>query len=273
MKLSSSLIKNARFFDVTLRDSLQSISRVYPINEKKKILHTVLQNQNIDAIEVGSFVSPKILPQMNYTDQLFNYAKQLSHRKKLFVLTPNTYAVKKALENDVKGFSLITSVSDKFQKTNINKSLSETKKNIENMVELIGDREIKLYISCINECPLSGKIKTDLILNEISEYYYKYDMINNICLSDTCGSLQFNDFKTIIDGMIKRGMDMRRFSIHLHENEKSPQDTRNIVLYALKNDITLFDVSVLNHGGCSITIKNSKNLHANLHYNFFTHFV
>jgi len=265
----SSLIKNARFFDVSLRDSLQSITKIYSLNEKKKLLHDVLKKINIDSIEVGSFVSPKILPQMENTDALFNYANSLSHNKKLFVLTPNEKAVKKALDIGVNNFSLITSVSEEFQKRNINKTLNQTKEGIDKMVTLIDDKNIKLYISCINQCPIGGKIKTDFILNEISEYYYKYEYIRNICLSDTCGTLEYRDFKNVIDGIIKRGFDLTRFSLHLHQNINNPETTHNIILYALKNNITLFDVSILNSGGCSVTIKNNKDLHANLNYNFF----
>ena len=265
----SSLIKKARFFDVSMRDSLQSITKIYSLNEKKNLLHDVLKKINIDSIEVGSFVSPKILPQMENTDKLFNYANSLSHNKKLFVLTPNEKAVKKALDIGVNNFSLISSVSEEFQKRNINKTLKQTKKEIDKMVNLIDNKNIKLYISCINECPLSGKIKKDFILNEISEYYYKYEYIRNICLSDTCGTLEYNTFKKIIDEMIKRGFDLTRFSLHLHQNTNNPETTHNIILYALKNNITLFDVSILNSGGCSVTIKNNKDLHANLNYDFF----
>jgi hydroxymethylglutaryl-CoA lyase len=269
MKLSRSIFKNARFFDVTLRDSLQCLDKIYTLSEKKVLLHNILRKNNIDSIEIGSFVSPKILPQLENTDHLFNYANSLSHNKKLFVLTPNNYAVKKALNIGINNFSLITSVSDNFQKKNINKTLNETKQNLDKMLKLINDKNIKLYISCVNECPFSGKINNEFILNEITEYYYKYNFINNICLSDTCGSLEFNNFKDIIDGMIKRGFDLTRFSLHLHQNMNSPETTYNIILYALKNKITLFDVSILNSGGCSVTIKNNNDLHANLNYSFF----
>lgn len=44
-----------RLFDVSLRYGLQSF------NEKKKILHKILLN-NPTAIEIGSVVSPNILP-------------------------------------------------------------------------------------------------------------------------------------------------------------------------------------------------------------------
>ena len=269
MKLSRSIVNNIRFFDVSLRDSLQSLNKIYTLNEKKTLLHEILRKNNIDSIEVGSFVSSKILPQLENTDTLFNYANSLSHNKKLFVLTPNEYAVKKALNIGVDHFSLISSVSEDFQKKNINKTLNQTKDNIDKMLNLIYDKNIKLYISCINECPIGGKINNEKILNEISEYYYKYDFINNICLSDTCGTLDYTDFKHIIDGMIKRGFDLTRFSLHLHQNTNNPEAMNNIILYAVKNKITLFDVSILNSGGCSVTIKNDKDLHANLNYSFF----
>ena len=62
-------IKNISFFDVTLRDGLQSIKKEYSLLEKKNILYNIINLHNPNSIEIGSLVSNKVLPQMNYSKE------------------------------------------------------------------------------------------------------------------------------------------------------------------------------------------------------------
>ena len=57
---------------------------------------------------------------------------------------------------------------------------------------------IKLYISCVRECPISGEIDLNFIIDEIEYYFNKYEGINELCLSDTCGTLNFLSHTSII---------------------------------------------------------------------------
>ena len=64
--------KKLRLFDVTLRDGLQSIKKIYTIQEKKDMLHNIIRKYpNTKDIEIGSMVSSKILPQMNDSFELY----------------------------------------------------------------------------------------------------------------------------------------------------------------------------------------------------------
>ena len=53
-----------RLFDVTLRDGLQSIPKIYSLAEKMDLGLDIVANKNPKAIEIGSVVSHKIVPQM-----------------------------------------------------------------------------------------------------------------------------------------------------------------------------------------------------------------
>ena len=260
---------SVKFFDVSLRDGLQSLKRIYSLNEKKELFHKIINKYKPHSIEVGSIVSSKVLPQMHNSLDLFSHANKMG-LPNIYMLTPNLKSVDVGLKHGVKNFSLITSVSDEFQKKNINKSLDDTKKEISNICSLLDDNDvenIKLYISCINECPISGKKDTRYIIDEIDYYIDNHSNINEICLSDTCGTLDFIDFKNIIDSLIKfRDYSFYdKISLHLHKNANI-KITEAIISYASLTGITRFDVSCLeNAGGCSVTMENSK-LNNNLHY-------
>ena len=108
-----------KLFDVTLRDGLQSVSKIYSLTEKKEILYNIIIKRP-QAIEIGSIVSPKILPQMNNSLELYQEAQEynaiLENPIDLYLLIPNLKGLELASMNNVNNFSFITSVSDSFQK-------------------------------------------------------------------------------------------------------------------------------------------------------------
>ena len=261
-------MRNIKFFDVSLRDGLQSIKKIYTLSEKKDLLHKIINKYNPHSIEIGSIVSSKVLPQMQNSIDLFKHANKQGITN-LYMLTPNLKSVNTGLKNGVKNFSLITSVSEDFQTKNINKSLDETKKELSKICSLLDDNNVenvKLYISCINQCPISGKKDLHYIVDEIDYYIENYKNLSEICLSDTCGTLNFYDFKNIID-LLTKYHDislLNKISLHLHKNTDL-ETTKKILSYANLTGIYRFDVSYLESGGCSMTIDQNK-LNNNLHY-------
>ena len=256
--------KMLKLFDVTLRDGLQSVSKIYNLTEKKEILRNIILKRP-QAIEIGSLVSSKILPQMNNSLELYQEGKEynaiLGNSIDLYLLIPNLKGLELASMNNIDNFSFITSVSDSFQKKNIGKTLVETKGQLRQMIQndiITADKKIKLYISCITDCPIQGKINYTKIIDEILYYYYSYENLDELCLSDTCGTLQYDKFKRIIKELEKRQVDIGKFSLHLH-NQENKQNIQDIILYAMKKGIYRFDVSNMPElGGCSVTMKNTK---------------
>ena len=260
-----------KLFDVSLRDGLQSIKRMYKLSEKKDLLHTIINNYNPHSIEVGSIVDSRIVPQMHDSLKLYKYCRELNLNN-CYILTPNMYAVRLGLKHNVNNFSLITSVSDEFQKKNVNKTLDQTKIELQNIYDLLNISKIdniKLYVSCIRECPISGLVDINFILDEIDYYSNTFENINEICLSDTCGTLTFNDFKLLMDkmSMLYDPKTMDKLSLHLHRNKDFDQ-TCNIINYAYLNGIHNLDVSCLDSGGCSVSMDKDK-MNNNLHYDDF----
>jgi hydroxymethylglutaryl-CoA lyase len=259
-----------QLFDVTLRDGIQSISKRLDMKTKRNMLHNII-SRNVTDIEIGSMVSPKILPQMSNSVELYEYSKSLGlDHINFYMLLPNSKQVSKAIDLNLENYSLITSVSESFQKKNINMTLNETKNDLNKSLVMLNDRNdivknVKLYVSCINECPIDGRISTSIILSELLSYYYNYDNITNICLSDTCGTLTTDYLSQIIYGLRLECSDMSRFSIHLHYSGKNIEELHAIMLLCLENNITCFDVSTINTGGCSVTI-NAQKMKGNLLY-------
>jgi hydroxymethylglutaryl-CoA lyase len=276
------IINKPIFFDVSLRDGLQGISKhrqeSVSLNDKIDIFHNIMFNYRPAKIEIGSIVNPKIIPIMadslKFHKYVTNFIKTAaSYDPELYIVAPNKKGFDIGLENGIKNFSFLTSVSNSFQKKNVNKTIQETNKELEEMFKTMdslnnNDFKTKLYISCINECPLEGKIDNDVIVYEILNYHKNFPLINEYCLSDTCGSLNFDDYKYIIDACIFFGMPSTKLSLHLHVNKENMEDFKKIIFHSLDSNIIRFDVSVLESGGCSVTLPSSKLL-PNLSYEVF----
>jgi len=270
-------------FDVTLRDGIQGLKKEQieemTTENKIRIYNDIIRIYQPKNIEIGSIVSEKLLPVFKDTQKIFeliennnnNIIQQnnyilVSNQKNLFKIINKT-------DNIINNFSFITSVSNSFQKKNTKMSLEESDQDIINMIQTINldtnrcqEANIKLYVSCINECPIEGKIDNDFIVNRLLNLN-KLN-IHKLCLSDTCGTLDIDDFEYIVDTCAFFGIQMSKFSLHLHVKPNRENIIEQIIHKALERKITEFDVSALETGGCSVTIKNNE-LTPNLSYDLY----
>ena len=271
--------------DVSLRDGLQGLSReaqeTFTLNKKKDIFHNIMFNYRPKNIEIGSIVNPKVLPIMSDSLHLYDYAidfikNGIKRDTNVYVVVPNEKGFNIGLSHGIKNFSFLTSVSNSFQEKNVNKTLLETKKELKKIFATIEETEkikpcefkTKLYISCITDCPLEGKIDNNDIIHEILYYHADFPNINEFCLSDTCGSLKCEDYKYIVDNCIFFGIHPSKISLHLHVNKQNVQEFNQIVKHSINNDINRFDVSIMESGGCSLTMPSS-DLLPNASYELF----
>jgi hydroxymethylglutaryl-CoA lyase len=276
------IINKPIFFDVSLRDGLQGIAKhrqeCVSLNDKIDVFHSILFNYRPTKIEIGSIVNPKLMPIMADSLKFHNYAAKFvktvaSYDPELYIVAPNKKGLDIGIENGIRNFSFLTAVSNSFQKKNVNKTIQETNNELEEMFKTMEttpdvDFKTKLYISCINECPLEGKIDNDIIVHEILNYHKNFPLINEYCLSDTCGSLIFDDYKYIVDACMFFGIPPTKLSLHLHVNKENIEDLKKIIFHSLDSNIIRFDVSILESGGCSVTLPSSKLL-PNLSYEIF----
>ena len=266
------------FFDVSLRDGIQGANPIaYPTSRKMYLFQSIYDKYLPKKIEIGSFVSPKVLPIMSDTAKLFDSIPDfIKENTDLYVLVPNKVGLLKAIDCGFSNFSFITSVSNAFQIKNTGKNLEQKRAELTDMMKIIKDSSIqaktKLYVSCVTECPLLGKLDNDFIMHEIVSRYGVPDIrqipeYDEICISDTMGTLRSSDFEYIVEGLIRFGVSPSRISIHLHINQTNKEQAKQILFACFRRKINRFDVSVISEGGCSVTM-DSKQLKPNMTYDF-----
>ena len=255
-----------RKFDITMRNGLQSIPKIYTIDEKKIILNKIMSTYKPKSLEIGSIISPRLVPQMKnsyglykYANDMYNYMHNgngidngngngIKNKCDFYLLIPPTYKyLELAKKLKIKNIVLNTSVSNQYQLKNTQQSIQETKDIIKySLNEPNSFDNVKLYVSCITNCPIKGHQDNEHIINELYEYLH-IDGITEVCLSDTCGNMRYSDFRHIIDYLnIEMNYKLDKISLDLHVNmayETKYYNIDNIIYYAIINKIYKFNVS------------------------------
>ena len=276
--------------DVTFLDGVTMLNNMQQsqMNTKVKLNYycQTAYNYQCKNIEVGSVASLKLLPSFSDVIELnkkikyiYKDVNPLSQVQipKLYVLIPSEKQFDKILPEIkyIDNFSFTTSVSDAYQIRNTKMTVNDNIQNIANMMIRLDESKrkfgSKLYVSCINECPIDGRIKNDYIVDKLVEFQnLKTDLM---CLSDTYGTLKGNDFEYIIKKALNAGISHKNLSLHLHVKPGREENVEKICHIALDHGINNFDVSAFENGGFINHISRITPSHPNLTYPLYYKFL
>lgn len=280
--------------DVTFLDGVTMMNRTQQdqMNAKVKLelYHKLSYNYQFKNIEVGSIASSKIFPSFSDTiklnKQIQQFYKDVNPLSQVeipnhYVVIPSEKQFNKILPElkSIQNFSFITSVSDAYQYKNTNMSVRDSIQNISNMMIRLDETKrkfgSKLYVSCINECPIDGRMKNDYVVDKLQEFQnLKTD---TMCLSDTYGTLKSKDFEYIIKKALNAGISHKNLSLHLHVKHGCENNVEKICHIALDHGINNFDVSAFESGGfinhISFSSASQPNLTYPLYYKFLQSYI
>ena len=260
-----------KLFDVTMRDGLQSIKKYIPLETKKNMTVELLNRRRPDSIEIGALVSPKAMPQMSTSVDLFKYTDQyISNTKdldtKIFVLVPPKFEkLCQAHELGVRNVSIMSSVSDEFQLKNVRQTTEQTLSAVTNSLQLLHFDSAKVYLSCVDRCPVTERRFFPYQIADVVTDYSSVPQVSEICLSDTMGTLHWNTLSDILTEIKASDVSMDKISLHLHVKEEDLSNVTSLLYIANEAGVKKLDVSDTSTGGCNMTLDASQ-LHGNLTY-------
>ena len=214
------------------------------LSNKQELFHKVITTYSPNSIELGSLSTPNsfnIEPIIQYAND-YKRIRVVDSDFYIYIHTLNS--LKQALDYNVTHMSFSTSISYTLLRKNEDRSMYEVKSGLNEICNRLSHRDDirkKLYISCISECPYAGPLNIDYILHEICMYHYKYSF-DELCLSDTCGTLTFENYKYLVDALYVFGLPKSKIGLQLQM--KNMNETEKIVRYSLQNGILRFDVSI-----------------------------
>jgi hydroxymethylglutaryl-CoA lyase len=239
------LPKRVKIVEVGPRDGLQNETKTVPTPVKIELINRLSQT-GLAAIEGGSFVSPKWIPQMADSLQVMQGVKRrpgVSYP----VLVPNLQGLRSALLADCDEIAIFASASESFSRKNINCSIAQS---LDRFAEVCTEAKkhnlrVRGYISCTLGCPYEGLIDPNSVawlagrLVELGCY--------EISLGDTIGVGTPGKAQAMVDCVAAK-VQPERLAAHFHDTYG--QALANI-LAVMQRGIAVIDSSVSGLGGCT----------------------
>jgi hydroxymethylglutaryl-CoA lyase len=238
------LPQRVRIVEVGPRDGLQNEAQPVSIETRAALIER-LARAGLTHIEAGSFVSPKWVPQMAGSAEVFA-AIERQPGVTYAALTPNLRGFEDAAAAGVDEVAVFAAASEAFSQKNINCSIAESIERFRPVATAARTAGIRLrgYVSCVVGCPYQGEVLPEAV-TAVTGQLLELGCCE-ISLGDTIGVGTPGRVATMLDAVC-REHDARRLAIHCHDTYG--QALANI-LTALAYGIEVVDSSVAGLGGC-----------------------
>jgi hydroxymethylglutaryl-CoA lyase len=232
--------------EVGPRDGLQSIKRAMPTADKKRWV-TALAGAGLREIEVGSFVSPKALPQMADVAEVVAHALTIPNLR-VAVLVPNLKYAGMAFEAGAHLITIPVSVSEPHSISNIRMThpqiIAEVKAIVALRNESYPNVKIDTGLSTAFGCTIQGVVpESDTVRMAVTMANAGVDSVN---LSDTVGYANPAQVRRLFT-KVRAEIGDKTGGAHLHNTRG--QGLANVVA-ALDVGVRTFDSSQGGIGGC-----------------------
>ena len=230
--------------EVGPRDGLQNESVLVSTPDKRRLIEA-LASSGLKRIEVGSFVSPKWIPQMADGLDLIR-SLSLAEDVRTSALVPNDKGYDGAVEAGLKEIALFMSATESHNKKNINKSTQEAVETLAALAKRAraDGLKIRCYLSVVFVCPYEGKTDPKKV-EELVKQLVSIG-IDELSLGDTIGGATPQDVWNIL-GRLEKDVDKKQLALHFHDTRGTALAN---VLAGLQAGITIFDSSIGGMGGC-----------------------
>jgi len=228
------------------RDAMQGWAHFIPTSEKIRYINALLK-VGFDTIDFGSFVSPKVIPQMADTMKVLKGLDVDAAKTKLLAIVANIRGAKEAmLCDEISYLGFPFSISPTFQLRNANSTIEASLEMVEEIQNLCikNQKELVIYISMGFGNPY-GDVYNEEIVLEWADKMVKRD-ISIISLADTVGLATPGQVSSILSQLIP-AYSNATIGIHLHS---TPANWKAKVEAALKAGCTRFDGALKGVGGC-----------------------
>lgn len=200
--------------EVAPRDGLQSVGP-FLATEAKIALVTALHEAGLRRAEIGSFVSPKAIPQMADTPAVLAAAKQLPDFE-CTVLVPNRRGFEAALEHRPHRIGLFMSVTESHNKANVNRTREESFADLSAITREALEQgfRVRFNLSCCFHCPFEGVVPEATTLDWVGRAA-ALDPHIEIAICDTTGNAAPDQVGRVFRHAMASWGD--RFAYHGHD--------------------------------------------------------
>jgi hydroxymethylglutaryl-CoA lyase len=250
----SVLPAEVRIAEVGPRDGLQNEEGIVPTEKKVEYIR-LLAASGLREIEIGSFVSPKKIPQLADTDAVVAQLPRVSGTR-YSALVANMKGLDRAIAAGVERIALFTAASETFNRHNIGMGIQESIDTFKPVAAraLASGLSVRGYISTCWVCPYEGPISREAV-GGVADALFGLG-VDEVSIGDTIGAATPRDVEATGAFLAERyGAD--RLAMHFH-------DTYGLAVANVYQSLQLgywkFDSSAGGLGGCPYAPGASGNL-------------
>jgi len=233
-----------RIVEVGPRDGLQNEPVTVPTDIKVGLIER-LREAGLTSIEVGSFVSPRWVPQMADTAAVMARLPP-NPGGRYTVLVPNLKGFEAARAAGASEVAVFASASEAFSRANINCSIAESLERFAPVGEAARAAGIGLrgYVSCVLGCPYEGAVAPAAVAAVASRLIALG--CAEVSLGDTIGAGAPDQARACV-AAVATGVPPECLALHFH-------DTRGLALANIRAcldlGVSVVDAAVAGLGGC-----------------------
>ena len=228
------------------RDAMQGIEQFIPTEKKIEYINSLLK-VGFDTLDFGSFVSPKAIPQMRDTSEVYEKLEWRNSTTKLLAIVANKRGAKEAVKHEgIRYLGFPMSISETFQQRNTNKSIAEALNELAEIKNLCvkHNKQLVTYVSMGFGNPYNDPYSpehvgsfTDILITLGSDI---------ISLADTIGAAT-PDLISALFTKITHQFPDTEIGVHLHARK---EDTIKKLEAAVNAGCKRIDGAMRGFGGC-----------------------
>jgi hydroxymethylglutaryl-CoA lyase len=243
MGLFDSLPDRVSVYEVSPRDGLQNEATLVPTERKAELIKALI-GAGLTRIEVGSFVSPRWIPQLADTEAVLALLPQ--GVAQYSALCPNLQGLARARATSIQELGIFVSASETHNKRNLNGTIDKTLSRIAEVAvaaQAAGLR-VRGYISALWGCPYEGDVDPIRGLGIARKLFGMgcYEL----SLGDTLGVGNPRQTRDILRLFLQE-FPADRLALHMHDTRGTA--LANVVA-GLELGVRSFDAAVGGLGGC-----------------------
>lgn len=238
------LPNRVKIVEVGPRDGLQNEAALLSLATKITLVEKLVE-AGLSVVEVGSFVSPKWVPQMAGSAEVYTGIQKRAGVS-YPMLVPNLKGMEAALAAGVDEIAIFAAASETFAQKNTNCSIAESIERFEAVMQQAQAHQIKVrgYVSCVLGCPYEGEVPVAKVAEVAGQLY---DMgCYEVSLGDTVGVGTPLKAQAMIEAVSQR-IPVEQLAAHFHDTYG--QGLANLFA-VMQWGVATIDSSVSGLGGC-----------------------
>jgi hydroxymethylglutaryl-CoA lyase len=237
-------VQHATIVEVGPRDGLQNEQVIVSTADKIEFVNR-LSAAGAPVIEVGAFVSPKWVPQMAGTADVFAGITRRPNTR-YTALVPNLAGLDRAMQAGVSEIAIFAASTETFSRKNINQGIDDSLAGYKQVCDrAIGaGLRVRGYLSTAFGCPFEGAVAPATVA-DIAERVAALGVFE-VSVSDTIGIAHPGQVPKVLEAVLAR-IPAAQVALHFHDTRGTALAN---VLASLPFGITTFDASAGGLGGC-----------------------